>query len=200
MAILTAPCMSLNASGKLANSLVFAGWKGIKYARQYVKPANPNSGLQQIQRGFVRTALLLWHDVANALNALDKDNLNRSAAYVGKAMSGFNVYTRNFILTRRAGVNPLQLYGTTEVDKHEGNTQFVVHSVTSTVNVKLKWGYSPTAMLYLVTRTEAATPGTTHTFNIATLTAEEVIFYQMYDTTTESLVNLGTGRVTILAI
>jgi len=53
MAILTGPLMSLDARGKLANALVFIGWKGIKTVRQWVKPANP----QSINQGNVRLVL-----------------------------------------------------------------------------------------------------------------------------------------------
>ena len=43
MAKLTGPLMSLDARGKIANALVFIGWKGIKTVRQWVVPANPKS-------------------------------------------------------------------------------------------------------------------------------------------------------------
>jgi len=46
MAKVTGPLMSMSASGKLANAIVFAGWKGIAYVRQYVIPANPQSSGQ----------------------------------------------------------------------------------------------------------------------------------------------------------
>jgi len=50
MAKVTGPLMSLSASGKIANTIVFAGWKGVQYARQYVIPANPQSEGQGDQR------------------------------------------------------------------------------------------------------------------------------------------------------
>lgn len=43
MAILFGPLHSDDARGKLASSLVFMGWKGIKTVRAYVRPANPKS-------------------------------------------------------------------------------------------------------------------------------------------------------------
>lgn len=42
--------MSMSASGKLANALVFAGWKGVNYVREYVIPANPQTSGQGDQR------------------------------------------------------------------------------------------------------------------------------------------------------
>jgi len=66
--------MSIGASGKLADTLVFSAWKGIKYARQYVVPANPNTAGQQTQRGYITAAVALWHDTTNTLTTLDKTN------------------------------------------------------------------------------------------------------------------------------
>ncbi len=55
MARLTAPCLSLRASGSIAKSLVFASWKGIPYARVHVIPENPKSVGQQEVRGCFST-------------------------------------------------------------------------------------------------------------------------------------------------
>jgi hypothetical protein len=46
MAKVTMPLMSVGASGKLADSIVFFGWKGINVVRQWLKPANPQSAGQ----------------------------------------------------------------------------------------------------------------------------------------------------------
>jgi len=43
MAKVTGPLFSMSASGTLGNALVFSGWKGVKYVRQHVIPANPQS-------------------------------------------------------------------------------------------------------------------------------------------------------------
>lgn len=50
MAKVTGPLQSFSASGKIANSIVFAAWKGVNYVRQYVIPANPQSEAQGDQR------------------------------------------------------------------------------------------------------------------------------------------------------
>jgi hypothetical protein len=41
-----APLFSLDASGTIGKSIVFANWKGRNYVRRHAIPANPNSGLQ----------------------------------------------------------------------------------------------------------------------------------------------------------
>lgn len=38
--------MSMSASGKIADAIVFFGWKGIASVRQWLKPANPQSAGQ----------------------------------------------------------------------------------------------------------------------------------------------------------
>jgi hypothetical protein len=50
MAKVTGPLMSMSASGKLADSIVFSIWKGTAYVRQWLKPANPQSTAQGDQR------------------------------------------------------------------------------------------------------------------------------------------------------
>ena len=46
MAKVTGPLYSMSASGKIANAMVFFGWKGIACVRQWVVPANPQSASQ----------------------------------------------------------------------------------------------------------------------------------------------------------
>lgn len=53
MAKVYGPLHSDNARGKLAKSLVFIGWKGIKTVRGWITPANPQSAGQ----GNIRTVL-----------------------------------------------------------------------------------------------------------------------------------------------
>jgi len=60
MARLTAPLLSLGAAGQLGKALVFASWKGIPYARQYVIPENPKSTAQQEIRGIFYTLSEMW--------------------------------------------------------------------------------------------------------------------------------------------
>jgi len=50
MAKVTGPLMSMSASGKLADAIVFSIWKGQAYVRQWLVPANPKSAAQGNQR------------------------------------------------------------------------------------------------------------------------------------------------------
>lgn len=97
MAKVTAPLFGFGAGGALADSIVFARWKGIDYARKYVVPSNPNTAAQSTQRGYMTAAVAAWHTVgADALEAADKSAWNRYAGVLGP-MSGFNAFTKEWI-------------------------------------------------------------------------------------------------------
>lgn len=53
MAKVTGPLFSVSASGKVADTLVYFGWKGINVARQWLKPANPMKPDQGDQRVYM---------------------------------------------------------------------------------------------------------------------------------------------------
>jgi len=60
MAKLTAPVLSFAGSGKIASTLVFATWRGVKYARQYVVPANPQTTAQTAVRDVFAMLREMW--------------------------------------------------------------------------------------------------------------------------------------------
>lgn len=75
MAKLNAPLLSFSASGKLADALVYFGWKGLNVVRQYVVPSNPSTAAQVTQRGLLSNAVSRIHTAqargTNPLDALD---------------------------------------------------------------------------------------------------------------------------------
>lgn len=50
MAKLHGPLLSFGAQGQIGKTLVTSSWRGVKYARQYVIPANPRTTAQQTNR------------------------------------------------------------------------------------------------------------------------------------------------------
>ncbi len=60
MAKVTAPILSFGASGAVAKSQVYASWKGIKYARQHVVPANPRTSEQMVTRNLFAMLSKFW--------------------------------------------------------------------------------------------------------------------------------------------
>lgn len=86
MAKTTAPIMSFSARGSLAKTLVFAAWRGIKYARQHVIPANPNSTGQQTTRSTFTLTTLIWKVAGSLLTS------PWSAFATGKPFLGRNAF------------------------------------------------------------------------------------------------------------
>lgn len=56
MAKVTGPLLSLGASGSIGKSVVFGDWRGVKYARQHVVPANPRTTAQTETRNVFQFA------------------------------------------------------------------------------------------------------------------------------------------------
>lgn len=60
MPALTGPLLSIDASGTIAKTITYSRWRGIKYARQRVIPANPNSTDQQAIRSVFSNLNRIW--------------------------------------------------------------------------------------------------------------------------------------------
>ena len=95
MAKVTAPLFGLGARGALGKVLVYFPWKGINCVREYVKPSNPQSALQNTQRGLMGDAVTQFH--SSDFNAADMTAWAAFAATLAKTMSGFNAMCKTFI-------------------------------------------------------------------------------------------------------
>jgi len=93
MAKVYAPLMSIDASGTYANQLTYAKWKGIRYVRNHVIPANPRTSEQINVRNAFMTAVDQWHQE----NAQTKALWETAAQAAGRPMSAFNLYVGKFI-------------------------------------------------------------------------------------------------------
>lgn len=81
MAKLNAPLFSFAASGKIANALVYFGWKGLNVVRKYVVPANPNTTAQSTHRAYLTAAVAKIHATQGlATNPLDQVDQTAYAA------------------------------------------------------------------------------------------------------------------------
>ena len=93
MAKVKGPLMSLGASGTIAGAMTFASWKGIPTARIKSTPTNPNTTAQQDHRAAFANAVASW----KAQDQTTQDTWNARASALGLKMSGFNLYTREYI-------------------------------------------------------------------------------------------------------
>jgi Family of unknown function (DUF6266) len=197
MARLTGPLFSLSASGKIANTLVYADWKGVSYVRSKVTPANPNTAAQQVQRARLTTALTNWHNVTEPVGPQMVAALDRAANFMGRAMSGFNLFVMNTILTLKAGAAIIRL-SSLFVTTPTLSTMAVVcyHPGLSTAAVAMRYGTSPTSMPIVVTRTEAGTPGLVSNFAVTGLSAATIYYGEVYSTISGSHERTGIFKAT----
>lgn len=93
MAKLKGPLFSIDARGKLGDSLIYSSNKGIKRASRHFKPQNPRTILQQDNRAILRYAVQSWQSLTDD----QKESYNQSAKNLGLKMSGYNYYLQTYI-------------------------------------------------------------------------------------------------------
>ncbi len=92
MVRLTAPAMSMDASGTLGGTLVFSKWKGRNYARERVIPANPRSGGQVGVRSMFKYLAQIWAGLTAGNKATWED---RADDMVVSPFNAFMSYNQN---------------------------------------------------------------------------------------------------------
>jgi hypothetical protein len=83
--------MSVDARGKIADAMVFMGWKGLKTVRMWLKPKNPDTVAQQGIRDKFSTAVTKHH----LLDSPAKVAWNARTS--GQALSGFNLFLKKVV-------------------------------------------------------------------------------------------------------
>lgn len=107
MAKVKAPLLSFSASGQIASTLVYMTWKGLNTVRQYVIPTNPDTALQQIQRGYVTEMVAAIHAaMAHGTPLVEEDQTAYSALArtLSRTMTWFNMACKSGIDALVAGV------------------------------------------------------------------------------------------------
>ena len=100
MAKITAPFLSMSARGSVGKTLVAGSWKGVKYMRQHVVPANPQSVAQTAQRDIMAMCVAAWQ--SGFVTASIKAGWNYLASVSGKAQSGFNAFVSPTAINQKA--------------------------------------------------------------------------------------------------
>lgn len=118
MAKLKGPLLSLGASQKLGDAIVFFPWKGINAVRTWVVPANPQTTDQQTQRGYMTFAVARVHlamqHATHPLTAADKTAFALWGTTFANPRTWFNQLVKNLIDSLvAAGACPLLTSGTT---------------------------------------------------------------------------------------
>lgn len=90
------PLFSMDARGKLGNSIVFSNWKGQATVRMYAIPYNPKTSSQVAQRTLFTNAIRGWGAVGGSMQG----EWNTYAEKVTKPhapLTGVNCFTRAYI-------------------------------------------------------------------------------------------------------
>jgi len=90
MVKVSAPALSLDASGSLAGTMVFSKWKGRNYVRSLVKPSNPKSGGQTGVRAMFKFLAQIWDGLSDANKATWEDRADNLVASTFNAFMSYN--------------------------------------------------------------------------------------------------------------
>lgn len=90
MVKVSAPCLSLDASGSLAGTMVFSKWKGRNYVRSLVKPTNPKSGGQVGVRSMFKFLAQIWNGLSDANKATWEARADDKVASPFNAFMSYN--------------------------------------------------------------------------------------------------------------
>ena len=141
MARVTGPLFSLDASGQVGKSIVFAKWKGRNYTRKLVIPKNPRDPEQVGVRSMMKFLAPLWTAFAQGI----KDTYNALAE--AKQISGFNAYVGVNLDRWQVGKTPSQEYPAAEATTPAvitsapltGHDGYVTALITPATNTSI-WG------------------------------------------------------------
>lgn len=99
MAKVKGPLLSLSATGQIAKSVVFGDWRGVKYAREHVVPANPRTIAQTLTRNTFQFA----DDQFKRMLTLAQSPWVASA--VGKPFTARNSFIKSFVAGLRGDLD-----------------------------------------------------------------------------------------------
>lgn len=161
MAKVKAPLFSFGASGKLAKSLVYFGWKGLNVVRSYVIPANPKSTAQNTQRGYLTAAVAAIHAaqvlVAHLFVAVDKAAYALYGSTEPTPRTWFNQICDRWLTAAAHAEHPQLLTFTSFADPATTEITIVLWNHTLTTEPGFMFcGISKTAMITSVAATGVA--------------------------------------------
>jgi len=92
----------MDARGQLGKAIVFGGWKGIPWVREWFIPQNPQSDAQDVIRLIFSQAVERYQQLGDPNHA----SWEVAVGHSGKTMSGFNFFVSEYINSMRAGETP----------------------------------------------------------------------------------------------
>jgi len=152
VAKLNAPLFSFSASGKLANALVYFGWKGLNVVRSWVKPSNPKTLAQTTQRGYLAAAVAAIHTAqalaANMMNAVDTAAYSLWGSTFATPRTWFNQIVKNWLDVEVAGDTPSIFYDAViDAVPATGHIDLDIDACVTVGTAKCFYGTSKTALI-----------------------------------------------------
>ena len=172
MAKIRGPLFSVEGSGKLNKSIIYSENKGIKTAKGYKVPYNPDSDDQKDQRGFMANAVLAWK--TDGYNALDIEAWGLYASLQKKILSGYNMFLRERINLTKTGAPWHKLTKCIIADITHVSCNVYIHIDSN----RLGRLYSGTSKYSMLKETTGVFDGTKYKFSVAGL--EKLTKYYFY--------------------
>jgi len=95
------PLFSIEGLGKINKSIIYSKNKGIKTAKSYMVPCNPDSDDQKVQRGFMANSILAWKTDGYTMSDIEAWNVY--AKTQKGSLSGYNMFLKERINFSKLG-------------------------------------------------------------------------------------------------
>lgn len=172
MAKVIGPLMSMDARGKLADSLVFMGWRGVKDVRMWKKPSNPKTAAQLEIRGYFAQAATAY----KSLSPADKSAWGRVAS--GLALSGYNAFIKAIVNVLKASGTWALITGV-EAEFTGGDSMSVTGTTSDASLLRVEWGTRPGVYTGYADESTGRTEAGDFTISVNDLPANSTIYYRV---------------------
>ena len=180
MAKVTGPLMSMDARGKLANAIVFIGWRGIQDVRRWVKPANPRTTKQVEQRNRFTQAVDKYHE----LTPTDKQAWETKAS--GKPYSGFNLFVSRVVKTLVAG-KTWQLIKDVKAENITSSSADITGYTDNAELVRVEYGTNPGVYTAYADEEAGRSEAGTFTVSLSGLASGTTYYYRVITQTPDGV-------------
>lgn len=191
MAKVQGPLFSVDARGKIADSLVFMGWRGLKTVRSYAIPSNPNTPDQIRVRNNFTMATKLW----SRLTGRDQNAWRAFAS--GNQYSGYNDLVGKAKDIMDKGGEWVLLNNAEEKNVTSTGATIEIES-SKEVDLIIRWGTSSRSygMSMTMTPPEDFETNPVYTAELTNLPSNATVYYTIEVAETEGLAG-RTGEYTV---
>lgn len=171
--------------GKLGTSIIYSKNKGIKTAKRYKVPYNPDSDDQKDQRGYMKGGVLAWK--TDGYTAIDIEAWNLYAKIQKGFLSGYNMFLKERINSNKIGHTWYPLWNCVIEDPGHASCTVYINADTNMID-KLYLGKSKNSMLE---ETPGVFDGEKYKFAIAGLEQNTKYYFYIKSTLADRDVRTG---------